>query len=80
MLDCIHCRNKINRGAQICPYCHMDPWNWNATEPYTGLRGNYYSDGPDPVALAVLGLVCLPVPVLGVGLLAAAALVKIFKR
>ena len=79
MPQCINCANEINFGAKVCPYCHLNPYDSSATEPYRGI-----ADGGGDGALTVgvlLGALMLPVfPVIGGVLLGGSVLYGIWKR
>ena len=35
-MQCVNCRNEINLGGLICPYCHTDPIIFGS-QPYSGV-------------------------------------------
>jgi hypothetical protein len=60
-VKCANCRNEINSGALVCPFCHTDP-GVVGSQPYAGLE-HINNPGPyDPeITLGVLGTIFLPV-------------------
>ena len=34
-MNCINCRNEVNTGAIVCPYCHYSPFLYGVG-PYDG--------------------------------------------
>jgi hypothetical protein len=66
-VQCVNCRNDINVGAMVCPYCHTNPILFGS-EPYDGLKHINEPSPYDPeMTLGMLGAVFLPVlPPVGV--------------
>jgi hypothetical protein len=60
-MQCVNCKNEINVGGMVCPFCHCNPIVFGS-EPYDGL--NAIND-PGPydaeMTLGALGTVFLPV-------------------
>lgn len=43
-MQCINCKNEINLGGMVCPYCHTIPFSFGS-QPYSGVDPALYS-GP----------------------------------
>ena len=37
-MQCVNCKNEINVGGNICPYCHTQPFVYGSA-PYSGASG-----------------------------------------
>jgi hypothetical protein len=80
MYKCIHCDSEINYGARLCPYCHLQPCNPWASEPYPPPIPAGDGDGVDPMTVGLLGSLLLPVfPVVGGVLLGTSIVYGIWK-
>ena len=72
-MQCVNCKNEINIGGIVCPYCHTNPHSFDS-KPYS----NCGNDGPPADALdglAAIGAVTLCFnPVVGLGIIGVAGM------
>ena len=86
-MQCINCRNEVNLGAMVCPYCHYSPYAYGDGPFDGGVNGKPHpatrpGDAIDAALLfGTLGAVSVfVIPPVGIGLLGVAgvALLKGF--
>jgi len=78
-MQCVNCRNEVNLGAIVCPYCHYSPFGFGVG-PFDGGPNSRPHPATQPgdaidtaLILGTLGAAtALFVPPLGIGLLTVA--------
>jgi len=78
-MQCINCRNEVNIGAMVCPFCHFSPYAYGVG-PYDGGPNGQPHPATQPgdaidaaLLFGTLGAATVfVIPPLGIGLLTVA--------
>ena len=78
-MQCVNCRNDVNLGALVCPYCHYSPYQFGVGPYDGGINGRPHpaTQPGDAIDTAIffgtLGAVSVfVIPPVGIGLLGVA--------